>query len=183
MDYKKISELTEILSLLDDNEFAVDVNGALQKAKYSLLKAAMIADVLASFPDEDIAFTGDNTHAGTEEFNGDIDVSGATLTPKIWDSAVLSASTVQTFAHGESKVPTILEITLLCVTGEGGYSPDDEASFYSSTYAYNRTVEYSKDGTNIKVFTFSNSPIVANKTTAAPFSITFANWKVRIKYI
>lgn len=189
MDFKKISDLTELLTLLDDDVFAVDRSGALRKVTNANLRAAIINQILAALPDEDINWTGDNTHAGDEEFNGDVeftgevDLSNATLTPKIWDSAALSASTVQTFAHGESKVPTILEITLLCVTGEGGYSTDDEASFYASTYAYNRTVEYAKDGTNIKVFTSSSSPVISNKTTTTPYVITFANWKVRIRYI
>ena len=75
LDYKEINELTEALALSDNNEFAIDQSGIMKKVKYSVLKQQVIDNVKADLPDEDIDFTGDNTHAGTEDFDGEVNLN------------------------------------------------------------------------------------------------------------
>ena len=176
MDYLKISELTEVLALLNNNELAVDVNGALRKVKYSTLVSAVIASVIADLPDEDITFSGDNT------FSGNVDLSGGSLTPKIWDSAALAVSQIQTFAHGLGRVPVILDFKLLCVTANLGYVAGDEVSWLDG-YSATRICGHYCNATNIITKTSSQALAIFQESLTTTSTITMANWKFRIRYI
>lgn len=193
MDFLKISDLTEILTINNDNEMAWDVSGALRKIKYSNFKSVVVdeavQEVLDVLPDEDIDFTGDNTHAGDEEFNGEMDINanmdfaGASTTTfkslcTVVDSDTLNnfVSDLDTVAHSMGAQPIIIATCLVCETGDSGYSAGDEVYLFTP-YSTGRSVTISADGTNI-IFGADNLE-VRNKTTGANTIITKASWRLR----
>jgi len=101
------------------------------------------------------------------------------------DSAALAVNQVQTLAHGLSIIPGRRYYSLVCVTGEGGYSAGDEVDMWPQTdyeSGNNRVASISVDATNFKTLTGSLAILIQNKTTAALTVMTMAKWKFRIRY-
>lgn len=99
------------------------------------------------------------------------------------DSAALQANATQTLAHNLGAKPNRVQVSLLCVTAELGFSAGDEIinppnySDGTSGYRWNITV----DGTNFT--TRINDGIrILRKDTGASAALTLANWKFRIRY-
>lgn len=98
---------------------------------------------------------------------------------------VITAAGALTLAHGLSTIPTLLFISMVCQTGEGGYTAGDVAPYQigqkSSTALDNYGCTIVPDGTNLNVRYGSGAGVfpMLNKTTGASFGITPANWKVR----
>jgi hypothetical protein len=101
------------------------------------------------------------------------------------DSAALAVNQVQALAHGLGVKPNIIDSSLLCVTGEAGYSAGDEIQKSAMTDyggGNNRVFSVVKDATNITTLTGSQALLIQNKGTAALTLLTMANWKIRIRF-
>lgn len=93
-------------------------------------------------------------------------------------------NTTVTQAHGLSATPTDLTVSLICLTGELGYSAGDIISL--SEFCVNSggasAISVLKDATNVTLITHvSAGPAPINKSTrSGGTSITPANWRILI---
>lgn len=94
-----------------------------------------------------------------------------------------SAGTLFTRAHHLGEVPRNLEVQLVCVTGDNGYTAGDVVSGASvqSGSGSDNGLTVVVDTTNVAVVQGSSTLAVMNKTTGAYTGITLGNWRVRIQ--
>lgn len=123
-----------------------------------------------------------------------LDLSGKTLTlpttntPALTKSFVSSAQTITaagllTLAHGLGVVPKLIRTSLVCQTGEFGWSAADEALVDIVSCDGTRQSAIYWDATNVYIRQSLDASLctVANKTTGAVSAITNANWKLVVR--
>lgn len=127
-----------------------------------------------------VTFTATAIHSGRLIANN----TNNTIAMLTIDSAALAVSQTQTLGHSLGAMPNRVQVSLLCVTGELGFSAGDEVfSFgnYSDGTAGRRWT-ITGDTTNFTTRTDAQNINVLRKDTGAAASITMANWKFRIRY-
>lgn len=100
-------------------------------------------------------------------------------------SSVLTASNVETFAHGLGRVPVIDYTALYVSTANNGYSVGDEIHNWvdNQISAADCPVSVVADATNIYVLSGSSTGFgILNKTTAVPVSSVRGNFRVLVNY-
>jgi hypothetical protein len=105
-------------------------------------------------------------------------LKGALLFSNGFESAnqtVTPASTLSV-AHGLAVVPKLFKVTLKCVTGEAGYSANDEISADFVFVSGVSVIRSSADATNVVISYDGASTQVPNKSTRAATTITSGNW-------
>ena len=96
----------------------------------------------------------------------------------------ITAAGSLTIAHGLGRSPVMYAGFLICTTGEGGYSTNDETGIYLGSDgdgARFSMLSLVPDATNINVRFGSSLPTIANKSNGALFNITAANWKLVVR--
>jgi hypothetical protein len=78
-------------------------------------------------------------------------------------------------AHGLGARPKMFDVVLRCVTGEAGFSANDEASIIQ-TVPGTSIINISADATNVIIGYTGASTQVLHKTTQAQTTITSGNW-------
>ena len=94
-------------------------------------------------------------------------------------SGALVANTIQTLAHGLGAMPTVVQVSLVCVTTDQGWAVDDEIYEWLGSATADGIV-VGIDATNITVIPMTNI-YIANKTTASATVIVLAKWKIRVR--
>lgn len=87
-----------------------------------------------------------------------------------------------TLAHGLGVRPKSVQLELICTTAEANYAVGD-VILVSTTHSdgiSERACSAQYDATNIKLLMAVSLPWIVNKTTFASFTITAANWKIRV---
>ena len=103
------------------------------------------------------------------------------------DQTITSAALI-TVAHGLGARPEDIEIDLVCVTAEAGWSIGDiiqNVSDINTITSTNITNARYADATNV-YYRFSSASAafnIPNKSTGATTTITNANWRIRIRAI
>ena len=90
----------------------------------------------------------------------------------------VSSAMVSVLPHGLSSTPTIAIAVLRCVTVEHNYLLFDEIQIGVGAAPGLATVAV--DAINCTTF-LQTLPIIPDKTTGTPFSITAANWKLSVR--
>jgi hypothetical protein len=94
-----------------------------------------------------------------------------------------TVSTVTTSAHGLGTMPTKVQVSLVCLSADVGWSADDEVficgNYFDATYA--RRFAVGADGTNIIIITGANALQVGHKTTGTNTTIDTTKWKIRVR--
>lgn len=93
----------------------------------------------------------------------------------------ISLSNTGTLAHGLGAEPKIVQLFLVCQSGEGGYSAGDVATYAAGPLETGGGFGITVDSTNITFRTGQNAPYLINKSTGQHFNIALASWKLRIK--
>lgn len=100
------------------------------------------------------------------------------------DQAITPAGSL-TLAHSLGAAPKFLRFTLICQTGELGYTAGDEADIQLGyTLGGNEGLSVVCDATNVNIRIGSASPsplAIVNKTSGVVAGITTANWKLRVR--
>ena len=95
-----------------------------------------------------------------------------------------SSGGTTTLAHGLGRRPTSIEVELICVTAQHGYTAGDviaaPINWSDSGTTYGLSVTY--DATNLTIRQSNTAGVykVLNKSTGADGAITNANWEFRI---
>ena len=123
-----------------------------------------------------------------------LDLSGKTLTlPASQTTTVTKAFTssaqtitsagLLTIPHAMTVAPKLIQTSLVCQTGEAGYSAADEVLCNLVVSDGTRQSAIYWDVTNIYIRQSLDASLttVANKTTGAVFAITNANWKLVVR--
>lgn len=118
---------------------------------------------------------------------GSITISQSSTTPftKSFFSAqqTITAAGALTLAHGMATIPRLLQVTLVCQTGEGGYTAGDillVPTSYTDTSAgnqYGASVVPDATNLNIRYGSYANTWFIPRKDNGNEFGITNANWK------
>jgi hypothetical protein len=98
-------------------------------------------------------------------FSNGFESTGQTVTPN---------STLNV-AHGLGARPKMFDVVLRCVTGEAGFSANDEASIIQ-TVSGTSVINISADATNVIIGYTGASTQVLHKTTQVATTITSGNW-------
>jgi len=98
-------------------------------------------------------------------FSSGFESTGQTVTPN---------STLNV-AHGLGARPKMFDVVLRCVTGEAGFSANDEASIIQ-TVPGTSVINISADATNVIIGYTGASTQVLHKTTQVATTITSGNW-------
>jgi hypothetical protein len=98
-------------------------------------------------------------------FSNGFESTGQTVTPN---------STLNV-AHGLGARPKMFDVVLRCVTGEAGFSANDEASIIQ-TVPGTSVINISADATNVIIGYTGASTQVLHKTTQVATTITSGNW-------
>lgn len=102
------------------------------------------------------------------------------------DQTITAAGSL-TIAHGLSGIPDIVQVFLVCVTGEANYTTGDVVLWGASTTNAVKGLSVRPDGTNINVrFCSTTSTFnLPDRTTGNDSVLTNANWRARfvaVKY-
>ena len=123
----------------------------------------------------------DWTFAGTVTFSSTtsglvIDVEGSPA-----DQALVLGSSL-TFAHGLGVTPKIVQVSLVCTTGEGGYTVGEIVNMPDAFFsgATDQGSSYKKDSTNVVVNTGTNVQVITDGGGSMT-NLTAANWDVRVR--
>lgn len=91
----------------------------------------------------------------------------------------ITAAGALTLAHSLSAIPSLVQFSLVCQTGEGGYTAGDIIRPIFPDYNNGRGASCVVDATNINIrFGDSSIWVIPHKTTGAAFSGTLTNWKL-----
>lgn len=96
-----------------------------------------------------------------------------------------ATASATTQAHGLPGAPQALDVKLICLTGEGGYSAGDSIDLGMSGLMERGStlgtgIQVIKDATNVVLIIGDTAPALINKSTGAQFVITPANWRIAI---
>ena len=99
------------------------------------------------------------------------------------DTVTISASTITTSAHGLGAAPTKIQVSVVCITAEQGWSVGDEIYTFSNYYdgTNNRRLFVGADATNIIIITSTALIALVHKTTGTAVVPTYNYWKFRIR--
>lgn len=110
-------------------------------------------------------------------FRGSMLISGGFQST---DQTITNAGAL-TLAHGLGVVPKIIQVALVCQTGELGYTAGDVVFINAHTISYNNN--YGQvvvpDATNLNIRFGSAGYVIMNKGTGAQAVMTNGNWKAR----
>lgn len=103
-------------------------------------------------------------------------------------ATTLTSGTLATFAHSLGARPFMVQIELINVTGEAGYSTGDIIPFFTDSDTSNSTttgIGVRTDATNVYLIPSNGSTITyyPTKTTGVRAAITYANWQVIVKAV
>lgn len=111
----------------------------------------------------------------------------APIAPPLFTSAdqTITSAGGLTIAHGLGRKPYSVRTTLVCQTGELGYTAGDEVEITTAgmqASAGNQGASVVTDTTNVNVRYGSSATVfvLVNKTTGATGNITNANWRLRL---
>jgi hypothetical protein len=103
--------------------------------------------------------------------------------PAIADQATTPATPL-TLAHGLGVIPRLIQVSLVCITNEGGYLAGEiYGPIAAETFAdgADKGVGVAANSTNIRVVIGSAGISLLNATTGVRFTITPANWRLRVE--
>ena len=99
--------------------------------------------------------------------------TGTTLSMNPYATATTSSGN-----HSLGSVPAILDVYLVCLTGELGYSAGDEVPLDSGRSGGNTSYNVSASATQVFIATTSNAVAITDRSLNTAGNITPANWKL-----
>lgn len=88
----------------------------------------------------------------------------------------VAASTNVTFTHGLGAIPKWIQVVLVNITADLGYSPGDEVPVLWQYFSGGVSLTIWSSSTSIGI-ALTNTPTITTKTTGTLSTITLANWK------